>query len=60
LLGVKAPDLIRITTKDYPTPATRPGNSVLSNAKLHERFGVQLAGWELALDEVLRTLKEQS
>jgi dTDP-4-dehydrorhamnose reductase len=60
LLGVKAPDLIRITTKDYPTPATRPGNSVLSNAKFYARFGVQLAEWETALEEVLQTLKEQS
>ena len=60
LLGVKASELIRITTKDYPAPATRPRNSVLSNVKLHERFGVQLARWETALEEVLRAIKAQS
>src|SRR5208283_4692967 len=56
LLGVKAPELIPIGTKDYPTPATRPQNSILSNAKLHARFGVRLAAWQPALDEVVRVL----
>jgi dTDP-4-dehydrorhamnose reductase len=56
-LGVKAPELIPIATKDYPTPAARPRNSVLSNAKLHARFGVQLAPWQSALDEVIATLQ---
>ena len=56
-LGVKAPELTPITTSDYPTPAARPRNSVLSNAKLHARFGVQLAPWQLALDEVIATLQ---
>jgi dTDP-4-dehydrorhamnose reductase len=59
LLGVKAPDLVPISTKDYPTPATRPRNSVLSNAKLHARFGVQLAPWESALDEVINAIQSQ-
>jgi dTDP-4-dehydrorhamnose reductase len=56
-LGVKAPELAPIATKDYPTPAARPRNSVLSNAKLHARFGVQLAPWQSALDEVIATLQ---
>lgn len=56
-LGVKVPELIPIATKDYPTPAARPRNSVLSNAKLHSRFGVQLAPWQSALDEVIATLQ---
>ena len=38
LLAVKPPALTPIATKDYPTPAARPRNSVLSNAKLHARF----------------------
>jgi dTDP-4-dehydrorhamnose reductase len=59
LLGLKTPELIRIATKDYPTPATRPHNSVLSNAKLHARFGVQLAPWENALREVMEAIKSQ-
>ena len=48
--------LTPIPSKDYPTPAKRPLNSVLSNAKLTARFGVGLATWEAALDETLRAL----
>jgi dTDP-4-dehydrorhamnose reductase len=60
VLGTKSPELIPIASKDYPTPATRPTNSVLSNTKLHARFGVRLADWQLALDEVLQTLRANS
>jgi dTDP-4-dehydrorhamnose reductase len=60
LLGVKAPELIPIPATSYPTPATRPANSVLSNAKLEARFGVQLADWEPALEEVLQILKAEN
>jgi dTDP-4-dehydrorhamnose reductase len=56
-LRVKAPELKAITSDEYPTPAKRPRNSVLSNAKLEERFGVRLAPWQAALDEVLRALR---
>jgi dTDP-4-dehydrorhamnose reductase len=56
-LGIKAPELTPIATTDYPTPAARPRNSILSNAKLHARFGVQLAPWQTALDEVIATLQ---
>lgn len=59
-LGVKAPALIPIETKDYPAPAARPRNSVLSNAKLHARFGVQLPSWQSALDEVITCLHARS
>jgi dTDP-4-dehydrorhamnose reductase len=43
-------------TKDYPTPAKRPRNSVLSNEKLYDRFGVRLASWQTALDDVFEAL----
>lgn len=59
-LGVKAPELTPIGSKDYPTPAARPHNSILSNAKLHARFGVQLSSWQSALDEVIACLQERS
>ena len=59
-LGVKTPELIPIETKDYPTPAARPRNSVLSNARLHARFGVQLPSWQSALDEVIARLQTPS
>lgn len=38
-----------ITTQNYPTPAKRPQNSVLSNHKLKQTFGVQLPDWKTAL-----------
>ena len=55
-LGAKIPQLTPIPTASYPTPAKRPRNSVLSNAKLASRFGVSLASWESALDAVFDQL----
>jgi dTDP-4-dehydrorhamnose reductase len=54
LLGGRQPEVKAIATSEYPTPAKRPRNSVLSNAKLQARFGVRLKGWEEGLDEVLQ------
>jgi dTDP-4-dehydrorhamnose reductase len=58
LLGTKTPELTPIATKDYRTDATRPRNSVLSNAKLKQRFGVELPAWQQALEEVLDSLQK--
>jgi dTDP-4-dehydrorhamnose reductase len=55
-LQLKPPELTPLATKDYPTPARRPRNSVLSNEKLYDRFGVRLASWRAALDDVLQVL----
>jgi dTDP-4-dehydrorhamnose reductase len=57
LLTIKPPTVIPISTKDYPTPAARPHYSVLSNAKLQTRFGVELSPWESALEETLQVLR---
>jgi dTDP-4-dehydrorhamnose reductase len=59
LLGGKIPELAPIATSEYPTPARRPRNSVLSDARLYEKFGVRLASWESALDAVMDKLKSQ-
>jgi dTDP-4-dehydrorhamnose reductase len=59
-LLVKPPDLTPLATKDYPTPAKRPHNSVLSNQKLYDRFGVRLASWQNALDGVFQVLNSAS
>jgi len=52
----RIPALVPIATADYPTPAKRPRNSVLSNAKLENVFGVRLGDWREALDEALSAL----
>jgi len=55
-LNVKPPELAPQATKDYPTPARRPRNSVLSNEKVYDTFGVRLASWQKALDDVFEAL----
>jgi dTDP-4-dehydrorhamnose reductase len=45
----KAPRVAAITSAEYPTPARRPRNSVLSNAKFEQVFGVRLPDWRAAL-----------
>ena len=60
LPGGKVPELAAIATSDYPTPARRPRNSVLSNAKLHAKFGVKLAPWESALDAVIEVMQSET
>jgi len=55
-LNVKPPELVPQATKDYPTPARRPRNSVLSNEKVYDTFGVRLASWQKALDDVFEAL----
>ena len=56
LLDGKLPQLTPIATADYPTPAQRPRNSVLSNTRLVERFGIRLTPWATALDVVMGRL----
>lgn len=59
LLSGKTPTVNPIKTSEYPTPARRPLNSVLSNEKLQQRFGLKLKDWQVALDDVLKAIAEQ-
>jgi dTDP-4-dehydrorhamnose reductase len=52
------PKLTPIPASEYPVPAKRPVNSVLSCEKLAGTFGVRMPSWEVALDLVLETLAE--
>lgn len=49
------PKLIPISTAEYPTPTARPANSVMSNDKLNQTFGLAAGVWEenlrLVIDE---------
>lgn len=53
-LLVSSPDITDIKTEDYPTPARRPKNSRLSNAKINEAFGINPDDWQSSLVGVLR------
>jgi dTDP-4-dehydrorhamnose reductase len=51
-----APQVIPITTAEYPTPAKRPAYSMLSNARLQGTFGIHLGDWREGLVEAISTL----
>lgn len=51
---IKVPQVFPIASADYPLPAPRPRNSVLSNDKLRTRFGLQLPDWETSLNLCLQ------
>ena len=54
----RVPDVQGIRTEDYPTAATRPQNSMLSNQKLHEQFGFGLPTWESAFNAVWNEMRQ--
>ena len=49
-------NITAITTADYPTPAARPANSRLNNARLKQVFEVELPAWPHALQQVMQSL----
>ena len=55
-LKVNAENIAAITTADYPTPAARPANSRLDNAKLKNTFNVALPSWQAGLQQVMQSL----
>ena len=59
-LGIPLPRLVPITSAEYPTPARRPLNSVLSCEKLKASFGISMPNWEDSLDEVLNAYASAS
>lgn len=54
---LKVKTIQAITTKDFPTPATRPANSCLNTSKLMQDFAVELPSWRDALIQELNQLK---
>jgi len=51
--------VVPIRSSEYPTPARRPRNSLLDNAKLEQRFGIRLPSWEASLRDVLARVRIQ-
>ncbi len=52
---LKAKRVVAITTEQYQTPARRPRNSVLSNAKMQAAFGIVMPDWRSQLGLPCRT-----
>ena len=51
--SVSAPEVHAIASRDYPTPAIRPKNSVLCCERLRERFELALPDWRVGLASCL-------
>lgn len=56
----KQPKVTAIRSEEFPTPAARPRNSVLSNERLKTCLGIELPSWQSALDEVVEKLPASS
>lgn len=52
----KKPSVAPIPASAYPTPAARPANSRMSNAKLAEHFGLGAPDWETALELCMKEI----
>ena len=56
-LGYRTPKQIQsIATKDYPTPAKRPGYSVFDCTKIENTFNISRSNWRFGIDRVLSVL----
>lgn len=56
LRGGPAAEVQPITTADYPTPARRPANSLLSHTAIAEAYGIMPRPWQEALGDILDEL----
>jgi dTDP-4-dehydrorhamnose reductase len=48
--------ILAVPSAEFPTPARRPLNSVLSNDKFEKAFGFRLDSWQAGLAEVVRAI----
>ena len=55
-LDFTPPRLTPIATHEYPTPARRPANSVLSSEKLQAALGVRIPDWRRGLEDVVSAI----
>jgi dTDP-4-dehydrorhamnose reductase len=54
--GAKVPEVVAITTADWPTAAKRPANSRLDCTKLETVFGVRMPHWRASLVRTVDTI----
>jgi dTDP-4-dehydrorhamnose reductase len=57
-LDFVVPRVVPIPSSEYPTPARRPANSVLSNERLQATFGVSIPDWRQGLEETVSALPD--
>jgi dTDP-4-dehydrorhamnose reductase len=57
--GGPAPEVVAITTADYPTAARRPRNSRLDCSRFRSHFGFGLGPWQVATRDTVRRLLAQ-
>ncbi len=53
----RKPEVARIATADYPTPARRPANSVLDCTRIGAVYGIEQPDWRASLARVIRELE---
>jgi dTDP-4-dehydrorhamnose reductase len=51
------PRLKPIPSEEYPTPATRPKNSILAGERLRKRFGLKVPDWRQSLSVCIEEMK---
>ncbi len=56
----RRPQVLPLATADYPTPARRPGYSVLDTGKLRRDFGIVPPDWRIGLRATLQELRAGS
>ncbi|WP_308815791.1 dTDP-4-dehydrorhamnose reductase [Sphingomonas sp. GV3] len=54
--GGPSAEVTRIPSSDYPTPARRPANSLLSHDAIHDAYGITPRDWREALSNILDEL----
>jgi len=54
--GFETPQIISISSAEYPTPARRPKNSVLANARIIDAFGLNMSHWRTDLRRCIQEM----
>ena len=54
--GIRQPNLIKVTTSEYPGNASRPGYSVLNNGKFRRAFAMEVPDWHDAVEQCVGQL----
>ena len=54
--GGPTAEVVPIPSSDYPTPAKRPANSLLSHDAIRSAYGIEPRAWQAALSDILDEL----